>query len=1202
MSIAQRSPSKSYQKSWGTLENFSYLALADLGASINLMPLSVWNKLSFPELSPTCMTLELADRLISRPVGVTENVYVKVRTFHFPTDFIVVDFDADPRVSLILERSFLKTGRALIDVYEKELTLRVGKEAVTFNLDQTSRYSANYDAMSVNRIDLIDVSCEEDSQEVLGFSMSGNPTPSTKPIVSTSSPTLTSFGDSDFLLEETDAFLAIDDEPILPEIDDCYYDSEGDILLLEEFLNDDPSSPPLPPQELIVIEPTNEKSSNDEPPVVELKDLPPHLEYAFLEGDDKLPIIIAKDLKNEEKTALIKVLKTHKQALAWKLSNIKGINLEFCTHKILMDDDFKPAVQHQRKVNLKIHEVIKKEVLKLLDVGLIYPISDSPWDKSHFMVKEGIVLGHKISKNGIEVDKAKVDIAWPMTRLLEKDTSFFFSKECIKAFQTLKKILTEAPILVAPDWDLPFELMCDASDFAIVYTDHSTLKYVFNKQDAKPRLLRWVLLLQEFDITVRDKIGAENLAADRLSRLENPHQRPFPSLRRNKYILVAIDYLSKWVEAKALSTNDARVVCEFLKSLFARFGTPRAIISDRGEPSRPVLTRNQLPSDGDMCMYALIVSTMESKNVKEAMTDPAWIDSMQEELLQFKRLDNPSLWLLKWKLIFLAYAAHKSFTVFQMEVKTAFLHGSLKEDVYVCQPEGFIDVVHPSHVYKLKKALYGLKQTPRAWYDELSMFLLHNHFFKGTIDPTLFIRRFYDDILVDSGFELTGFSDADYAGCKDTFKNTFGGAQFLGKKLVSWSSKKQDCTALSTSKAEYVSLFACCTQVLWMRTQLTDYGFHFNKTLIYCDSKSAIAISCNSVQHSRTKHIAVRYHFIKEHVEMGTIELYFVKTDYQLADLFTKALPADHFNYLVRRLDMRSLSPQELERLAKSQLRISTKGQNPSKTRQNQARNGKHGKVKSQPKVNQVKVKVKNGAESKELLNGPTPVDSCKTAQEIWLIVQQMMKGFDKEVNELKAKRLAKIQDPLALMVNSNNPYAFPAPHQDQPSFNQNYMQQPMPNPKDITDPPTAMNMALALMAEAFKLNYSTPTNNNQMISSNPRNRQIAQPGMNMGQDSQMQMVGGNGENQFRQYAGRNVGNLSGYNAVQNVGNQNLNGNGNLVVARAGEMQLGIMANEKGCCLSSDTFIDCSEGRGRNPIDDIEEVNANCILMANLQQ
>nr|GEW75630.1 hypothetical protein [Tanacetum cinerariifolium] len=455
------------------------------------------------------------------------------------------------------------------------------------------------------------------------------------------------------------------------------------------------------------------------------------------------------------------------------------------------------------------------------------------------------------------------------------------------------------------------------------------------------------------------------------------------------------------------------------------FVNPFANSSTR-EPSRPVLTKNQLRSDGDMCMYALSVSTMEPKNAKEAMTDPAWIDSMQEELLQFKRLDvwvtnghpKKSRLVVRGYLqeeainfeesfapvarmeairIFLAYAAHKSFMVFQMNVKTAFLHGSLKEDVYVCQPKGFIDADHPSHVYKLKKALYGLKQAPRAWYDELSTFLLQNHFFKGTIDPTLFIRRFLDDILVplrnvddggmtfflglqvyqspcgifinqsnyvlkilkkyemescdpvgtpmeikdtldldqngtpvdatkyrsmigalmyltssrpdivhttclcaqyqakptdkhlnkvkrifrylrgtintglwytkDSGFELTGFSDADYAGCKDTFKSTSGGAQFLGEKLVSWSSKKQDCTALSTAEAEYV------------HSHILQPG---------------------STLKNKTHRCPLPFH--KGARGKGTIELYFVKTDYQLAVIFTKALPAVRFNYLVRRL------------------------------------------------------------------------------------------------------------------------------------------------------------------------------------------------------------------------------------------------------------------------------------------------------------
>nr|GEV32180.1 reverse transcriptase domain-containing protein [Tanacetum cinerariifolium] len=611
---------------------------------------------------------------------------------------VVENFDANSRVPLILGRSFLKTGRALIDVFEGELTLHVGKEAITFNFDQTSRYSANYNDMTANQIDVIDMAYEEYSQEVLGFSD---------------------------VITKVDAFLALEDDPTSPEVDQSYVDTEGDILLLEAFLNDDPSLPPpnqgnYMPQvrkELKICEAKTDKSSNDEPPKVELKDLPPHLKYAFLEAGDKLPIIIAKDLSDEEKTALI-------------------------------TDDFEPAVQHQRRVNPKIHDVIKIEVLKLLDAGLIYPISDrwrvcidcqklneatrkdhfplpfmdqmlerlagndcycfldsfsgyfqilidlkdqekttftcpygmfaychmpfglcnAPgmfqrcmmaifhdiiketmevfmddfsvfgisfqtslshsekmlkrcedtnlclnWEKSHFMVKEGIVLGHKISKNGIEVDKAKVDviaklphpttvkgirsflghagfyqrfikdflkIAQPMTHLLEKDIPFFFSKECVEAFQTLKRKLTEAPILISPDWDFPFELMCDASDFAIgavleqrqekhfspihyasrtmteaesnytttekemlavvyafekfrsylimnksiVYTDHSTLKYLFAKKDSKARLLHWVLLLQEFTFKVIDTKRAENLAADHLSRLENPHQ------------------------------------------------------------------------------------------------------------------------------------------------------------------------------------------------------------------------------------------------------------------------------------------------------------------------------------------------------------------------------------------------------------------------------------------------------------------------------------------------------------------------------------------------------------------------------------------------------------------------------------------------------------------------------------------------------
>ncbi|GJR42821.1 reverse transcriptase domain-containing protein [Tanacetum coccineum] len=225
------------------------LALADLGASINLMPFSVWEKLSLPDLTPTCMTLELADRSISKPMGIAKDISVKVGVFHFPADFVVVDFEPDPRVPLILGRCFLKTGRALIDVHKGELTLRIGSEAITYNLDQTSRYSANYTHMTANKIDVIDMACEEYSQEVLGFTdiiASGNSTPYYDPIVATSSPTLTPFGDSDFLLlEEADSFLGLADDPNCPAYNPFYYDPEGDILLLEAILNSEPP-PPLP--------------------------------------------------------------------------------------------------------------------------------------------------------------------------------------------------------------------------------------------------------------------------------------------------------------------------------------------------------------------------------------------------------------------------------------------------------------------------------------------------------------------------------------------------------------------------------------------------------------------------------------------------------------------------------------------------------------------------------------------------------------------------------------------------------------------------------------------------------------------------------------------------------------------------------------------------------------------------------------------
>ncbi|GKC12042.1 reverse transcriptase domain-containing protein [Tanacetum coccineum] len=353
------------------LEFDSYLALADLGASINLMPLSIWKKLKLSGLTKTKMVLELADRTISKPTGVAENVFVKVGKFYFLADFVVLDFIADPQVPLILERPFLRTAHALIDVYKGEIILRNDDQSLTLKCGNTPSISYN-NLESLKKVDLIDVTCEEYSQEVLDFSDSaayGNPSPGYDPIVSNSSPTFTPFEESDFLLfEEADAFIAIDDEQISTEINATYYDPEGDILILEALLNSDPL-PPQPNQgdylpenrrDLKIVEP--KKSSieyavsyepKNELPEVELKELPPHLEYAFLEENNKLPVIISKDLSQDEKTSLVNILKNRKQAIAWKLSDIRGIDPEFCSHKILLEDDYEPSVQHQRGLTLK---------------------------------------------------------------------------------------------------------------------------------------------------------------------------------------------------------------------------------------------------------------------------------------------------------------------------------------------------------------------------------------------------------------------------------------------------------------------------------------------------------------------------------------------------------------------------------------------------------------------------------------------------------------------------------------------------------------------------------------------------------------------------------------------------------------------------------------------------------------------------------
>ena len=935
-------------------------ALCDLGASINLMPLSMMNKLEIKEVKSTMISLQLADRSIKFPYGIVEDVLVKVDKFIFPADFVVLDMEEDSEIPLILGRPFLATRRALIDVQQGELMLRVHDEKVTFNVFEAMKHPIEKEQCF--RVDVIDPWIKE------AFRQDAISCPLEATLVNSKSVS----------------------------------DKEEKNPLIMEYAQLLESLPPFhSPTQLKEELPEAKKEVKEEPPKLELKPLPPTLKYAFLGVDCTYPVIISAKLTKLEEEKLLRVLREHKKAIGWTIGDLKGISPTMCMHKILMEENCKPVIQPQRRLNPAMKEVVLKEVLKLWDAGIIYPISDSAWvspvqvvpkkggitvvpnknneliptrtvtgwrmcidyrklnaatrkdhfplpfidqmlerlaghayycfldgysgynqiavdpadqektaftcpygifayrrmpfglcnapatfqrcmlsifsdmvekfievfmddfsvfgdsfdnclkhlslvlrrcqeinlvlnwEKCHFMVTEGIVLGHRISSKGIEVDKAKVEvieklppptnvkairsflghagfyrrfikdfskIAKPLCNLLAKDAPFVFDDECQFAFETLKAKLISAPIISSPDWSLPFELMCDASDFAIgavlgqrkdkllhviyyasrvlndaqknyattekellavvfafdkfrsylvgskviVYTDHSALKYLLSKQEAKPRLIRWVLLLQEFDLELRDKKGSENLVADHLLRLmttaqqvaeipvkeEFPdeqlfvvqvrpwfadmanykagkilpkeltwHQKkkflhdsryymwdepylfkrcsdgvirrcipeeevqnvlwhchgseygghfsgertaakvlqsglywptifkdarafvercdrcqrtgnlsrkyempqnfilevelfdvwgidfmgPFPASYSNLYILVAVDYVSKWVEAIPSPSNDARVVVGFLKkAIFNRFGVPRSLISDGG--------------------------------------------------------------------------------------------------------------------------------------------------------------------------------------------------------------------------------------------------------------------------------------------------------------------------------------------------------------------------------------------------------------------------------------------------------------------------------------------------------------------------------------------------------------------------------------------------------------------------------------------
>ncbi|XP_048231763.1 uncharacterized protein LOC125370425 [Ricinus communis] len=432
-------------------------ALADLGASI--MPSSLFEKLGLSEPKPTRMSIQLADRTVKYPRGIVENVLVKVDKFIFSIDFVVMDMEGESSMPLILGRPFLAGSRAVIDVCDGKLQIRVGDETITFDLSTSIRHSLDHDD-TVYSVDVLDDIVESQLQEIL-------------------------------LDDPLQVALQADEE----ELSIDHFDKSRVHKL---------------------------RPSLEEPPALELKKLPKHLTYAYLDEAEKLSVIIAADLTYEEREMTLASLRKYLEASVYKIADIPGINRSYCSHKILMEDNYSSWLSPVQVVPKKGGmAVVKNEKDELISTRMrcmmaifhdmieesMEVFMDDFSEKCHFMVREGIVLGHKISHAGMEVDRAK-------------------------AFELLKEKLTTIPILVSPNWRLPFELMCDASDFVVGAVLGQRLekkfqpiyyaRYTLTDAQEHYTTTEKELLALEFDIEIKDKKGAENLVTDHLLRLENP--------------------------------------------------------------------------------------------------------------------------------------------------------------------------------------------------------------------------------------------------------------------------------------------------------------------------------------------------------------------------------------------------------------------------------------------------------------------------------------------------------------------------------------------------------------------------------------------------------------------------------------------------------------------------------------------------------